>query len=76
MNILILGPGAVGSLWATKFKLAGHNVSLWGRSSEELNTILTAQIVAKGIPDRKEPKRYIVAFGSLYKNYQNRPNEY
>lgn len=33
MNILILGPGAVGSLWATKFKLAGHNVSLWGRSS-------------------------------------------
>ncbi len=33
MNILILGPGAVGSLWATKFKLAGHNVSLWGRRS-------------------------------------------
>ncbi|NDJ81783.1 2-dehydropantoate 2-reductase [Vibrio campbellii] len=33
MNILILGPGAVGSLWATKFKLAGHNVSLWGKSS-------------------------------------------
>ncbi|AUW05396.1 2-dehydropantoate 2-reductase [Vibrio campbellii] len=33
MNILILGHGAVGSLWATKFKLAGHNVSLWGRSS-------------------------------------------
>ncbi|OPH55305.1 2-dehydropantoate 2-reductase [Vibrio campbellii] len=33
MNILILGPGAVGSLWATKFKLAGHYVSLWGRSS-------------------------------------------
>ncbi len=33
MNILILGPGAVGSLWATKFKLAEHNVSLWGRSS-------------------------------------------
>lgn len=33
MNILILGPGAVGSLWATKFKLAGHNVSLWGRNS-------------------------------------------
>ena len=33
MNILILGPGAVSSLWAPKFKLAGHNVSLWGRSS-------------------------------------------
>ncbi|MGL5516967.1 MAG: 2-dehydropantoate 2-reductase N-terminal domain-containing protein, partial [Vibrio parahaemolyticus] len=24
MNILILGPGAIGSLWATKFQLAGH----------------------------------------------------
>jgi len=34
VNILILGPGAIGSLWATKFKLAGHNVSLWGRSYE------------------------------------------
>lgn len=34
MNILILGPGAVGSLWATKFQLAGHNVSLWGRTSD------------------------------------------
>ncbi|MGR5469694.1 2-dehydropantoate 2-reductase N-terminal domain-containing protein, partial [Vibrio astriarenae] len=34
MNILILGPGAVGSLWATKFKLVGHHVSLWGRTSE------------------------------------------
>ncbi len=34
MNILILGPGAIGSLWATKFKQAGHNVSLWGRGSE------------------------------------------
>ncbi|HAT8516771.1 TPA: 2-dehydropantoate 2-reductase [Vibrio vulnificus] len=32
VNILILGPGAVGSLWATKLKLAGHNVALWGRS--------------------------------------------
>ncbi|MDF2154390.1 2-dehydropantoate 2-reductase [Vibrio sp. CAU 1672] len=34
MNILILGPGAIGSLWATKLKQAGHNVSLWGRSAE------------------------------------------
>lgn len=34
MNILILGPGAIGSLWAAKFKLAGHNVSLWGRNVE------------------------------------------
>ncbi|MDK9779493.1 MULTISPECIES: 2-dehydropantoate 2-reductase [unclassified Vibrio] len=34
MNILILGPGAIGSLWATKFQFAGHNVSLWGRTSD------------------------------------------
>ncbi len=34
MNIVILGPGAIGSLWATKLKQAGHNVSLWSRSSE------------------------------------------
>ncbi|NOH47225.1 2-dehydropantoate 2-reductase [Vibrio rotiferianus] len=34
MNILILGPGAVGSLWATKFQFAGHNVSLWGKTSD------------------------------------------
>ncbi|TON95984.1 2-dehydropantoate 2-reductase [Vibrio parahaemolyticus] len=34
VNILILGPGAIGSLWATKFQLAGHNVSLWGRTSD------------------------------------------
>ncbi|MBS9807594.1 2-dehydropantoate 2-reductase [Vibrio alginolyticus] len=39
MNILILGPGAVGSLWATKFQLAGHNVSLWGRSSERQQSL-------------------------------------
>lgn len=34
MNILILGPGAVGSLWAHKFKQAGHNVSVWSTSAE------------------------------------------
>ncbi|MEX3073850.1 2-dehydropantoate 2-reductase [Vibrio alginolyticus] len=34
MNIVILGPGAIGSLWATKLKHAGHKVSLWSRSSE------------------------------------------
>ncbi len=41
MNIVILGPGAIGSLWATKLKQAGHNVSLWSRSSE---TQLTLQL--------------------------------
>ncbi|MCW8332362.1 2-dehydropantoate 2-reductase [Vibrio paucivorans] len=30
MNIVVLGPGAIGSLWATKLQQAGHNVSIWG----------------------------------------------
>ncbi|MDD1825031.1 2-dehydropantoate 2-reductase [Photobacterium sp. ZSDE20] len=34
MNITIVGPGAIGSLWATKLLQAGHNISLWSRSSE------------------------------------------
>ncbi|MCL9773177.1 2-dehydropantoate 2-reductase [Vibrio methylphosphonaticus] len=32
MNITILGPGAIGSLYAYKLKQAGHDVSIWGRS--------------------------------------------
>lgn len=35
MNIVIVGPGAIGSLWATKLKAAGHNISLWSTSSEK-----------------------------------------
>lgn len=34
MNITIVGPGAIGSLWAVKLIQAGHTVSLWSRSSE------------------------------------------
>ena len=34
MNITIVGPGAIGSLWAIKLFQAGHNVSLWSRSSD------------------------------------------
>lgn len=34
MNIMILGPGAIGTLWATALKNAGHNVSLWSRSAQ------------------------------------------
>lgn len=34
MNITIVGPGAIGSLWAIKLLQAGHNISLWSRSSE------------------------------------------
>ncbi|MGF1752381.1 2-dehydropantoate 2-reductase [Vibrio makurazakiensis] len=33
MNITILGPGAIGSLWAVKLSKAGHSVSLWSRST-------------------------------------------
>ncbi|EKO3516529.1 2-dehydropantoate 2-reductase [Vibrio fluvialis] len=30
MNIVVVGPGAVGSLWAYSLQQAGHRVSLWG----------------------------------------------
>lgn len=30
MNIVIVGPGAIGSLWATHLHQAGHQVALWG----------------------------------------------
>ncbi|TGA72705.1 2-dehydropantoate 2-reductase [Aliivibrio fischeri] len=33
VNITILGPGAVGSLWACYLQKAGHNVCLWTRNS-------------------------------------------
>lgn len=35
MNIVILGPGAIGSLWACYLHRAGHKVSLWSRSSDQ-----------------------------------------
>ncbi|MEZ9697583.1 2-dehydropantoate 2-reductase [Vibrio sp. 10N.261.46.E12] len=34
MNITIVGPGAIGSLWAIKLLQAGHNVYLWSRSTD------------------------------------------
>jgi len=45
VNITILGPGAVGSLWACYLQKAGHNVSLWARSStsSELSIYLHAK---------------------------------
>ncbi|MCK6262548.1 2-dehydropantoate 2-reductase [Vibrio sp. ZSDE26] len=39
MNIVVLGPGAIGALWASHLKSSGHNVSLWGRSSTEQTVI-------------------------------------
>lgn len=35
MNITIVGPGAIGSLWACKLHQAGHNVSLCSRSTSK-----------------------------------------
>jgi 2-dehydropantoate 2-reductase len=32
VNITILGPGAIGSLYAYRLNQAGHSVSLWGRA--------------------------------------------
>ncbi|MCK8087809.1 2-dehydropantoate 2-reductase [Vibrio sp. 1CM8B] len=44
MNITIVGPGAIGSLWAIKLLQAGHNVSLWSRSPEtSINLTLDEQ---------------------------------
>ncbi|KEY91564.1 2-dehydropantoate 2-reductase [Candidatus Photodesmus blepharus] len=33
MNIVVIGPGAIGVLWAYNLANSGHNVSVWGRSS-------------------------------------------
>lgn len=34
VNIVILGPGAIGTLWATKLSLSGHNVAVWSTSND------------------------------------------
>ncbi|RQW63901.1 2-dehydropantoate 2-reductase [Vibrio viridaestus] len=34
MNIVVLGPGAIGSLWAYHLNHAGHRVSVWAHSHE------------------------------------------
>lgn len=39
MNIVVLGPGAIGSLWAHSLHGAGHSVSLWSRSNCLTHTI-------------------------------------
>ena len=41
MNIVILGPGAIGSLWAYSLRQQGHNVSLW---SHHTTPILSIQL--------------------------------
>lgn len=39
MNITIVGPGAIGSLWAIKLSQAGHSVSLWSRTQSSSTSI-------------------------------------
>jgi 2-dehydropantoate 2-reductase len=39
MNIVVLGPGAIGSLWASYLHHAGHSVSLWSRRAESTISI-------------------------------------
>jgi 2-dehydropantoate 2-reductase len=34
MNVLVLGPGAIGSLWAVKLYHAGHSVSVWTKHNQ------------------------------------------
>ncbi|MCL9782209.1 2-dehydropantoate 2-reductase [Vibrio sp. S4M6] len=34
MNIVVVGAGAIGSLWAIHLKQAGHQVGVWSRSNE------------------------------------------
>lgn len=34
MNIVVVGPGAIGSLWATHLHQAGHQVALWGTQTQ------------------------------------------
>ncbi|MCE0494345.1 2-dehydropantoate 2-reductase [Vibrio sp. DNF-1] len=39
MNIVILGPGAIGKLWAYHLNKAGHRVSLWSRKTERVLSV-------------------------------------
>ncbi|GAK85279.1 2-dehydropantoate 2-reductase [Vibrio ponticus] len=39
MNITIVGPGAIGSLWASYLHDAGHKISLWSRHKNDTLTI-------------------------------------
>lgn len=41
VNITILGPGAVGSLWACYLQKAGHNICLWTRNSTPSEQLLS-----------------------------------
>lgn len=50
MNIAVLGPGAIGSLWASRLHSAGHTVSLWSRQT---SPTLSIQL------DQRQPTHFI-----------------
>lgn len=43
MNITILGPGAIGSLWACYLSKAGHRVSLWQRQPSNIQPLTLSE---------------------------------
>ncbi|MEL7293542.1 MAG: 2-dehydropantoate 2-reductase [Pseudomonadota bacterium] len=43
MNIVVLGPGAIGSLWASHLHTAGHSVSVWSRQTSPMVSIQLEQ---------------------------------
>ncbi len=52
MNITILGPGAIGCLYAYKLHQAGHRVSVWGRTPQDSVTIALDDASALDLPNR------------------------
>jgi len=54
MNIAIIGPGAIGSLWASYLTDAGHQVNLWSRQSAAELTIQRDQEAALSLLNNNE----------------------
>ncbi len=52
MNIVIVGPGAIGSLWAYKLTQAGHNVSLWSRKEQNSLSLQLDALDPVRLPNR------------------------
>ncbi|MGO1296916.1 MAG: 2-dehydropantoate 2-reductase [Vibrio sp.] len=46
MNIVVVGPGAIGSLWACYLHQAGHNVSLWARTDQRSGQYCLSSVVS------------------------------
>lgn len=54
MNIVVLGPGAIGALWASHLSTSGHNVSLWGRSNDASLPIQLDNFPAQRFPNQNK----------------------